>query len=96
MTLIRPDTKTVLEYDAASKRTKLYDVAESQARLTAIADELAAIPAAPDDKTLLAWARENYPAVDYSAKRDALEAEQAKLTDVLATKVVSATPEVIK
>ena len=90
MTYIRPSTDTVLEYDDATKRSIYYDRKQAEIRLTEIATELAEIPLEPDDKTLLVWAKENYPAMDYSAKRDSLLTQQAKLNDVLAVKELAA------
>jgi hypothetical protein len=90
MTYIRPSTDTVLEYDDATKRSIYYDRNQAEIRLTEIAAELAEIPLEPDDAKLLAWAKKNYPAMDYSAKRDSLLAQQDKLTAVLAVKELKA------
>lgn len=52
-------------------RTERLDVDALKAERKAIEERLAAIPGEPDDKTLLAWAREHYPRMDYSAERAA-------------------------
>ena len=46
-------------------------------------ERLAAIPGEPDDKELLAWAREHYPRMDYSAERAALEARLSEIKEAL-------------
>lgn len=47
-----------------------------QIELSNINERLAEIPADLSDEELLAWAKLNYPAMDYSKERDALSARR--------------------
>lgn len=50
--------------------------------------ELDAIPADPADEELLAWAREHYPRIDYSVKRNSLQ-EQLDVKESLLSSINS-------
>lgn len=64
------------------KRESL-DVDALKEERKATEERLAAIPGEPDDKELLAWAREHYPRMDYSAERAALEARVSEIVTAL-------------
>jgi hypothetical protein len=57
----------------------VFDLKDATTELANIETDLAAIPDSPDDKTLLAWAKENYPVMDYSARSASLTARKEKL-----------------
>jgi len=60
------------------RRERLDKEAMKQERAALLA-RLKAIPPAPTETELLAWARENWPQMDYSAERAALEARLEEL-----------------
>jgi len=64
-------------------KSERLDVDALKEERKAIEEKLATIPGEPDDKELLAWAREHYPRMDYSANRAALEARIAEIKEAL-------------
>ena len=60
------------------RRERLDKEAMKQER-AALRERLKAIPPAPTETELLAWAREHYPAMDYSAEQATLEARLEEL-----------------
>lgn len=64
-------------------KTERLDVDALKEERKATEERLAAIPGEPDDKEMLAWAREHYPRMDYSAERAALEARLSEIVTAL-------------
>ena len=54
-----------------------------RAEKQAIIARLQALPAAPTNAQLLAWAKENYPFMNYEAERQALLARLAEINELL-------------
>jgi hypothetical protein len=54
-----------------------------EAQITEAQKRLEAIPATPTDEELLAWARTNYPMMNYSTEKTALEKIIADNTAIL-------------
>lgn len=86
MQYIKIDPKTVIGYDLATRTCKMFNPTELLAEKTAAETRLAQIPPKPDDKTLLEWAKTNYPTLNYETEKQTLQSKIAEATAVLAVK----------
>lgn len=64
-------------------KSERLDVDMLKAEHKALQERIDAIPDEPDEKTLLAWALEHYPRMDYTAERAALEARLSEIVTAL-------------
>lgn len=63
----------VIDYDAAARKASVVSLSEAEKSLKTAQERLSQIPSGPTDEELLAWARQNYPMMDYSRERTELE-----------------------
>lgn len=73
----------VIDYDAVARKASVVSLSETEKELKAAQERLSQIPSGPTDEELLAWARENYPMMDYSRERAELERVIAECKSVL-------------
>jgi len=76
------DKNIVIEYDPVNKRATVIDKLELAKQAGEAAKRLKEIPASPDDKTLLTWAKENYPQMNFDTEKASLEAVISKYEEV--------------
>lgn len=77
------DTDKFLEYDTKAMSAKIYSKAELTKEIKEAETRLKEIPAEKTDKELLEWARLNYPEMDYSKEKEALETKIAENKSLL-------------
>ena len=82
---ITPDTDKFVVVDMTDFSSSTYSKTSLTDEVNNLQSELDAIPADPTDEELLAWARDNYPRIDYSVKRNTLQTELNKKTSLLAS-----------
>ena len=73
MDYITIDKENFIEYDTKTKKANLLVKTELVKELADAEARLAEIPEGPTDEELLEWAKENYPDMDYSVEKAALE-----------------------
>jgi len=80
MQYLRTDTKGVyIRFDGT--KAEIINKAELEKQQAFLTEQKEALPSLPDDKTLLKWAKENYPQVTgVEASRVAIDAELEKIT----------------
>ena len=61
-----------VEYEPETKKVSIFDKEKIKEELLDLKERLKAIPKPLTDKELLAWAKENYQAVDYSVEEQSL------------------------
>lgn len=74
------DTYALLNWELGM--VQVYSKAVLEQQQAELQEQLASIPAAPTDAELLAWARVNYPTMDYTAQVVVL---QERLAQVMST-----------
>lgn len=72
MRYIKVDNDKFIEYNEDNNSTRVIIKSEVERQLAGASKRLSEIKKV-DDKDLLAWARENYPAMDYSREKESLE-----------------------
>ena len=80
MQYLQTDTKGVyIKFDGT--KADVINMAELEKQQTFLTEQKEALPTLPDDKTLLKWAKENYPQVTgVETSKIAIEAELQKIT----------------
>ena len=73
MDYIKLNSKNIIEYNVEEKTAKLLTIKNIKKEIANAEARLKELPQEPTDKELLEWARENYPAMDYSNERAELE-----------------------
>lgn len=64
-------------------KAEVFYLTEVEKCLKEATARLAELPTQPTDEELLEWARENYPAMDYSAEKQSLEAKISECNSIL-------------
>ena len=75
----RVDDKHAIRYRVVAETIDLVVLKEE---LRSIKTRLSELPEYPDDETLLAWARDNYPMMNYTTERKALLERLAELENL--------------
>lgn len=78
-----PDNDKFVVVDMADFSSNTFSKISLTDEASNIQSELDAIPADPTDDELLVWAREHYPRIDYSVKRNTLQEQFDKKTALL-------------
>ncbi len=77
------DADVVIDYNAVARKASVVSLSEAEKELKEAQERLDKLPTGPTDDELLAWARENYPMMDYSRERAELERVIAECKSVL-------------
>ena len=72
-----------IEYNETNDTSRVLIVSELEEQIAQAQERLSVIPQSPSDEELLAWARLNYPMMDYSTEKQKLESIVADNTAVL-------------
>jgi hypothetical protein len=68
-----------VEVDEKKRVSRVFDRKELEAELVQTEARLGEIPPTPSDKELLAWAKANYPMMDYGAEKASLLARKDEI-----------------
>jgi hypothetical protein len=80
---VEDDADRWVMYDPDANSSMVISKKEIDEQIKEAEARLKEIPDMPDDKTLLEWAKENYPMMDYSTEKTALEKIIADNTAIL-------------
>lgn len=83
MQYIKLNNDKYIEYDPDADTSRVIVVSELETQIAEAQSRLNAIPASVPDAELLAWARTNYPMMNYSTEKTALEKIIADNTAIL-------------
>ena len=86
MQYITLDKERFIEVDLERNTSKVFVKAELEKQLKEAQERLLQIPEKPSDKDLLAWAKENFPTMDYSREKQYLEAQISEAQQLLEIK----------
>ena len=82
--VILDDKDSVVKLDRETKESKIYSLSDLKMQIEEAQKRLDEIPPMPDDKELLEWARNNFPAMNYSAEIAMLQKVIDDNTDLIA------------
>ena len=86
MDFVKIDIDKFITYSTDKMAATIYSKEVLAKEIAGLEERLANIPAVPSDKELLAWAKVNYPVLDYSKEREYLEKTIAEKEALLAIK----------
>jgi hypothetical protein len=73
------DADQFIKYDLSTRKSEILSIRELQNELAAVLDDLENLPLPMSDEDLLAWARENYPGMDYETRRTYLNNKRLEI-----------------
>lgn len=80
------DKTRYILFDETNNTSKVVIIPEVEKTIQEAQERLAQLPPEPSGEELLAWARENYPTMDYSKEKQYLEAQISEAQQLLEIK----------
>lgn len=80
------DKTRYILFDETNNTSRVVIVPEVEKTIQKAQERLAQLPPEPSDEELLAWARENYPIMDYAKEKQYLEAQISEAQQLLTIK----------